>query len=130
MQDEPWHIKRLRELEAAAPKHKRKKWQPRFVAVPLAWAEQLQTCDSVAAYRLALLLLYEHWHANGAKVCLANALAAKWGILPEAKRRALADLERMGLVSVERRSRKTPLVTVLHTGATSSPKRMCLPLRT
>jgi len=36
-------------------------------------------------------------------------------ILPEAKRRALADLERRGLVSVERRSRKTPLVTVLHT---------------
>jgi hypothetical protein len=110
MQDE-----RRRELEAAAPvKRKTKKWQHRFVSVPWFWANQLKTCDRAATFKLALLLLYEHWRSKGSWVRLTNALAATMDILPEAKRRALADLERRGLVSVERRSRKTPLVTVLH----------------
>jgi len=123
MQDEPWHIKRLRELEAAAPKHKRKKWQKRFVSVPLAWADQLKTCDSAATFKLALLLLYEHWHSSGSTIRLTNPLAAKWGILPDAKSWSLAYLERMGLISVEKRSRKTPLVTVLHADQTAAPMR-------
>ena len=123
MQDEPWHKKRLRELEAAAPKHKRKKWQQRFVAVPMIWAEQLETCDSAATFKLALLLLYEHWHSNGARIRLTNPLAAKWGILPDAKNWGLAYLERRGLVSVERCSRKTPVVTVLHANQTAAPMR-------
>jgi hypothetical protein len=121
MQDEPWYVQRRRELEAAAPvKRKTKKWQHRFVSVPWAWANQLKTCDRAATFKLALLLLYEHWRSNGSWVRLTNTLAATMDILPEAKRRALADLERRGLVSVERRSRKTPLVTVLHTDQTLS----------
>jgi hypothetical protein len=123
MQDEPWHKKRLRELEAAAPKHKRKKWQQRFVAVPMIWAEQLETCDSAATFKLALLLLYEHWHSNGARIRLTNPLAAKWGILPDAKSWGLDYLERRGLVSIERCSRKTPLVAVLHANQTAAPMR-------
>jgi hypothetical protein len=115
MQEEPWHVQRRRELEAAAPvKRKAKKWQHCFVSVPWVWADQLKTCDRAATFKLALLLLYEHWRSNGSRVRLTNALAATMDILPEAKRRALADLERRGLVSVERRSRKTPLVTILH----------------
>ena len=74
--------------------------------------QDLRSCR--ATFKLALLLLYEHWRSNGSWVRLTNALAATMDILPEAKRRALADLERRGLVSVERRSRKTPLVTILH----------------
>ena len=125
MQDEPWHVKRLRELEAAAPvKRKTKKWNQRFVAVPMIWAKQLETCESAATFKLALLLLYEHWHSNGARIRLTNPLAAKWGILPEAKRRGLADLERKSLVSVEGRYGKTPLVSVLHANQVSSPKRI------
>jgi hypothetical protein len=96
-------------------KRKAKKWQHRFVSVPWVWADQLKTCESAATFKLALLLLYEHWRTNGSWIHLTNALAATMDILPEAKRRALGDLERRGLVSVERRSRKTPLVTVLHT---------------
>ena len=115
MSCEPWYVQRRRELEAAAPvKRKTKKWQRRFVSVPWVWANQLKTCDRAATFKLALLLLYEHWRSNGSWVRLTNALAATMDILPEAKRRALADLERRGLVSVERGSRETPVVTVLH----------------
>jgi len=123
MQNEPWHVKRLRELEAAAPV-KRKKWEQRFIAVPRVWANQLKTCDRAATFKLALVLLYEHWHTNGSTIRLTNALATTMGISHDSKGRALADLELMGLVSVERRDRKTPLVTVLHAEAVSSPRRM------
>ena len=93
MQDEPWYVQRRRELEAAAPvKRKTKKWQHRFVSVPWVWANQLKTCDRAATFKLALLLLYEHWRSNGSWVRLTNALAATMDILPEAKRRALATL--------------------------------------
>lgn len=102
---------------------KRKKWQQRFVAVPMIWAEQLETCDSAATFKLALLLLYEHWHSNGARIRLTNPLAAKWGILPDAKSWGLDYLERRGLVSIERCSRKTPLVAVLHANQTAAPMR-------
>jgi hypothetical protein len=122
MQDEPWHVKRLRELKAAAPA-KRKKWRQRFVAVPMIWVKQLETCDSVATFKLSLLLLYEHWHNKGATIRLTNPLAAKWGILPDAKSWGLAYLERKGLVSVERCNRKTPRVTVHHADQTAAPMR-------
>ena len=90
MQDEPWYVQRRRELEAAAPvKRKTKKWQHRFVSVPWVWANQLKTCDRVTTFKLALLLLYEHWRSNGSWIRLTNALAATMDILPEAKRRAL-----------------------------------------
>ena len=38
MDDEPWHVKRLRELQAAAPV-KRKTVEP-YVKVPLWWIEE------------------------------------------------------------------------------------------
>src|SRR5262249_46694108 len=104
MQDEPWYVQRRRELEAAAPsKRKTTKCHHRFVSVPWVWVNQLKTCDRADRFKLALLLRYAHWRSNGSWVRLTNALAATMDILPEAKRRALADLEHRGLVSVERR---------------------------
>ena len=115
MQDEPWYVQRRRELEAAAPvKRKAKKWEQRFVLVPWVWANQLKTCDRAATFKLALLLLYEHWRGGGSWIRLTNPLAAKMDISPDSKGRALDDLESKGLIEVERRGGKTPVVTVLH----------------
>ena len=44
---------------------------------------------------------------------LTNIMAAEVGVSPDAKRRALDELEQAGLVEVERRARKSPLVTLL-----------------
>jgi hypothetical protein len=46
-------------------------------------------------------------------VAVPNGALAKWGVSRETKRRALKELEAGGLIVIERRSRKTPLVTLL-----------------
>jgi DNA-binding transcriptional ArsR family regulator len=40
-------------------------------------------------------------------------MIAEWGIEPDAKRRALRKLEKAGLVTIERRERGSPLVSLV-----------------
>jgi hypothetical protein len=95
-------------------KPKRKKWRREYVRVPWEWVERLQSSRRVSTYRLALLLLYEFWRTGGRPVVLSNA-SAQAGALPRrSKWRALAELEGLGLVRVERALRKSPRVTPLH----------------
>jgi hypothetical protein len=44
---------------------KPKKWRRQFIRVPWQWVECLQETRRVSTYRLALLLLYEHWRTGG-----------------------------------------------------------------
>ena len=43
--DEPWHVRRLRELEAAAPKRRKK---DTFVMVPLWWAAEAAKANTIS----------------------------------------------------------------------------------
>jgi hypothetical protein len=62
-------------------------------------------------YALALHLLWLNWRYNGREIRLSNKSAS--GRLNRlTKHRALADLERRGLISVHRRARRTPVVRV------------------
>jgi hypothetical protein len=80
-----------------------------FIMVPFSWLERLEGAHG-QTYRLALAILYLTWKAKGEPVKLANTLSGIQGVSRQAKRRGLADLERRGLVVVERRPRKSPLV--------------------
>jgi hypothetical protein len=40
-------------------------------------------------------------------------MIAEWGIEPDAKRRALRKLEKAGLISIERRGKRSPLVSLI-----------------
>jgi hypothetical protein len=111
MQDEPWHVKRLRELEAAAP-IKRKKVEP-FVKVPLWWIAQATKATNTARALVCIELLYAAWKAKRPTFPLPNGQLTRRGIKRETKRRALRDLERAGLITVERPPRKTPIVTLV-----------------
>jgi hypothetical protein len=84
-----------------------------FILVPWIWMVQLQLTQSVTAYRLALLLLYEHWRNERQPIRVTNILAAKFGIAAHRKKSALETLERLGLAVVERGPSKAPLVTPL-----------------
>lgn len=57
------------------------------------------------------------WYLKGLRKAdtfvLSNRQVSEWGIEPDAKSRALRKLEAAGLVSVERRERRSPLVTIL-----------------
>jgi hypothetical protein len=58
------------------------------------------------------------WHLCGLRqgeqtILLTTVECKKWGVSRESKRRALEALESAGLIAVERRGSKNPLVTIL-----------------
>jgi uncharacterized membrane protein len=97
--DDPFDLDALRagpELEPLARTAgavRSRKRRPHFIQVPLLWVERLDGAGG-QTYRVALWLLIE-------------------GVSRQAKWKALRDLERRGLITVERRSRRSPLVRVL-----------------
>jgi hypothetical protein len=78
----------------------------RFVMVPFEWVSRLQGASG-QTYGVALQLLYRTWKESTDVIKLGNAgpRRSKW--------RALVDLERRGLVEVERRPKQSPLVRIL-----------------
>ena len=112
---DPFDLERLRVNPADLQrKPKPKKWRREYVRVPWEWVERLQSSRCVGTYRLALVLLYEFWRTGERPVVLSNASAQAGGLPRRSKWRALAELEGLGLVRVERASRKSPRVTPLH----------------
>lgn len=110
MQEEPPRVKRLRGLEAAAPK--RKKIEP-FVKVPLWWIE-IAAKDTRSPTTIVLIeLLYAAWKAKSSTFPLPNSRLNKLGVSRKTKYKVLRDLERRPVILVERRPRKTPIVTLI-----------------
>jgi hypothetical protein len=120
MGQDPYDLDKLRvdpaKLRRKSPKPK--KWRRHFVQFPFAWHEQMRAVRGGATYRLALLLLYEHWRAGGRPVVLSNILCREEGLSRWAKWRALTELRELGLVRVEHRGKQAPRVVVRH----ASPK--------
>ena len=96
-----------------AQKSKQKKWQRVFTLVPREWELRLLRTKRVSTYRLAIELLYLYWYTDGKPVTVSNIVAQAVKISPRSKWDALADLERLGLIDVDRRRRRSPRV-VLH----------------
>jgi hypothetical protein len=111
MQDQPWHVLRRRELAAAAPVKRKKKVEP-FVRVPLWWIRAAAQHSRSPTTLVLVELLYRSWKARSMTFLLPNVRLAKWGASRKIKRRVLRDLERGGLVTVEWRSGKSPIVTL------------------
>ena len=109
---EPWYERRLRELEAATPVKRRKKPEP-FVLVPLSWAKQMTAATHTKRALVGIVLLHTAWKTKRTTFPLPNEQLTKLGVSRQTKRRALADLERAGLIAVERPPRKTPIVTMV-----------------
>ena len=107
-------FKSRRHVEAPNSPKPKKGWQRKYVKVPWSWVEKLTFSNSANTYRLALYLLYEYWRADGQPILLSN-LAALQGadITRHAKRRALLELETLGVIQVERHHGRSPLVTIL-----------------
>jgi hypothetical protein len=87
-----------------------------FLKGPIPWP-WVKTASSLPGKALALgMLLWREAGMDGiGPVTVTNAKAAALGIDRSAKSRAVADLERVGLVRVERRPRRNPLVTIVKT---------------
>jgi len=92
-----------------------KRWRRHYVQFPFDWIKPLlqEAEHGASAYALALLLAYEHWHQGGRPVTLSNTLAVEVGLLPRSKWNALAELERLQFIRVDRRAGRSPRVIVL-----------------
>jgi hypothetical protein len=93
-------------------KPKPKRWRRHYVRFPWEWAERMKAVNRGCTYRLALLLVYEHWRTGGRPIVLSNVGLEQEGLTRKTKWAALKELEQLGLVGVERRPRKSPRVTL------------------
>jgi hypothetical protein len=93
--------------------HEIKKRRQHFVKVPWTWVERLSDTRRLSTYRVAMHVLYIHWKRGGQPFPLSNGMLMMEGITRWSKWDALKELERLGLVRVERRRRKSPLITVI-----------------
>ena len=102
-------------LEQQARKSKRKGWQRHCTIVPRAWELRLLQAKRISTYRLAIELLYLHWYGKGKSVTVSSNVAKAVKISARSKWEALAELDRLGLIEVHRKPRKSPRVVLLHT---------------
>jgi hypothetical protein len=109
-----------RVFEQQARKSKRKGWQRICTVLPREWELRLLKAKRISTYRLAIELLYLHWYGKDKPVTVSSKVAGLVKISARSKWEALAELERLGLIEVDRRLRKSPLVTLLHTQAPRS----------
>ena len=103
--------RRLAELHAAAPT-KCKKTAP-FAVVLLQEAAKAFAVANCPKATLWLWLLHQTRKTGKRTVAVPNGAVAKYGVSREIKRRALRQWEAAGLIAIEQRSRKTPVVTLL-----------------
>jgi hypothetical protein len=108
MDREPWYIRGERELAA-----RRKKKAERYVRVPLWWIEAAAKAAGSPATLVFIELLHRSWRASSATFAVPNGRLKTLGVSREIKRRVLADLERAGLISVDRSPRRSPTVTLI-----------------
>ena len=115
--DDPFDLKNFmisaipeRRVGTPAKIQKRRK---NFVMVPINWWEKLEDCRSAKTILLAIYLLYLHWKNRGKPFKLPNGMLEYDGTSRRTKWRALPDLEQRGLITVERRPRKSPIVKLL-----------------
>jgi hypothetical protein len=112
---------RLRvEIKPAGTFVKPRKWRRHYVRVPWAWVERLRATKRVSTYQLALVLLYEHWRTGGKEIVLSNVAMQAEGLTRRSKWNALVELAELGLVTFERKPRRSPRV-VLHQTSDAQP---------
>ena len=116
IEDDPYDLSKLR-LDPAAIKvllapAKIQKRREHFIKVPMWWYEKLSNPLPVTrcTIAIALHLLYLNWKSRGEPFKLPNGTLRYDGIGRHTKRRALKDLEQRGLITVERRARKSPII--------------------
>jgi hypothetical protein len=91
---------------------KTRKRREQFVMVPWTWVERLAKARFTATYRVTLHVLYRHWKGGGEPFTLSNGAVAMEGVGRRAKWRGLRELEQLGLITIERRKRKSPRIAV------------------
>ena len=107
-------LSELRSLDAPAegapPKHPT---LAQFIVIPDGWLDALDAVSGRHAHRLMLRLMRVSWRRKSATIKVTNKLFRGYRLDRHTKSQTLRRLEQAGLISVEWRTRKSPLVTIL-----------------
>ncbi len=110
---DPFDLRNLKvpdEVQALAQvPAKIRKRREKFIMFPMTWLEALNGAPA-ATFRVAIYLLYLHWKDDGGPVKLPNGMLKIDGVSRQSKWRALGDLEHRGLITIERRPSRSPLI--------------------
>jgi hypothetical protein len=99
-------------LDAASMIGRKQNPRKKGVFLPQDWLEKLQSARHTSTWRLACFLVGRHWLRPGEPVTLSNVVLASCDLSPDQKCRALQELENLGLIRVERRSKRAPTATI------------------
>jgi hypothetical protein len=109
-----WSKVKVRQIGGKSPKLR----QGKFVQVPLNWVERLLKAKHASTLKLALGLLDIEWRSPGQPIRLSNLIVERLGLSRNQKARGVEELQRLGLVHIERgRPRQSPLVRLNLGGA-------------
>jgi hypothetical protein len=115
----PEHLKTLKPKIASAEQSPRQPKTPRgikrkdaFAIVPLWWAEQAAKADRNVNLLVCVNLVYRAWRAKGRAGEKTFAMPNSRGVDRRTKIHTLRTLEKAGLITVEWRDRKSPIVTL------------------
>jgi hypothetical protein len=103
----PKHIQQ--QAPKPPPGQGRTKRTVKFAKVPLWWAERAAKAGRNVNLMVCVDLVYRAWQAGGKPFIMPN----RGGVRREAKTNALRALEKAGLIAVEWRDRKSPIVTLI-----------------
>lgn len=84
-----------------------------FLVIPDDWLDVIDAVPGRHAYRLMLRLMRISWRLKSATVKVTNKIFLDCRMDRHTKLETLRRLEQAGLISVDRRPRKSPLVTIL-----------------
>ena len=86
----------------------------KFIAGPIdvEWLSQARKLG-VTALWVGLALWFVRGLRGSDSFLVSNLMMRDWGVLPDAKSRALRKLQKAGLIAIEGRGKRSPLVTLL-----------------
>jgi hypothetical protein len=87
-------------------------FQPTSVQIPIGWLSAAARLPGKSLHT-GVALWCEAGSATSSTIPLSNVYSLEFGVDRNAKYRALAWLERAGLVTVERKIGRAPVVTIL-----------------
>jgi len=93
-------------------KARQRKHAEAFIMIPVSLMERLASATA-ATVRVAIYLHYQNWKNEGEPMTVSNEALKAWGVSRWRKSEALAELEALGLVTVERRGHRAPCVRLL-----------------
>jgi DNA-binding MarR family transcriptional regulator len=81
--------------------------------IPLDWLGRASKLPGKAPLATAIAIMFEVGRRRSPQVTLTTAILDRFGVNRKAKYRGLKQLEKAGLIKVDRRPRRNPVVTVL-----------------